>query len=158
MRSPSRLFRNSPWLLILAAAPAIALGPGCTVIVAAGKVATTTVGVAADVTSATVRGTGKVAGAIVRATGEVADDGVRTAAKLSRSGTVVFIESGGQIVASTPWHEGLKLGAAGELARLDPALTAARIIRGGKAVNPGNAASSTTALQSGDVVEMKRTL
>lgn len=128
---------------------------GCFLIRVAGKTATTTIGVATDVTAAAVRGTGRIAAAAVGASGDVADEGVRVAGKLSKSGMVVFFDPKTGVTWEVPWREGLKLMAAAELAKVDSALTAARIIRDGKAIaarEPG-----AMALKSGDVVELART-
>lgn len=129
-------------------------GAGCFVIGIAGKTATTTIGVATDVTAAAVRGTGKIAAAAVGASGDVADESVRVAARLSKSGMVVFFDPQSGLTWEVPWREGMKLAAAAELARIDAALTAARVIRGGKPVAAKQPASFV--VRAGDVVELTR--
>jgi hypothetical protein len=125
---------------------------GCTVISIAGKTATTTVGVATDVAAATVRGTGKVAAAAVGASGDVADESLRTGAKLAKSGAVVVFDPRTGLTREVPWSSGLDVAFALELARIDAAHRALRIIRGGKAVTVGHDAKAP--LRSGDVVEL----
>ena len=128
---------------------------GCSAAALAGKAATTTIGVAADVTAATVRGSGKIAAAAVGASGDVADESIRVAAKLSKSGMVVFFDPKTGAVWEAPWKEGLKLLAAAEMAKLDAALTVVRVIRAGKAISAAaNAAQQE--VRSGDVVELVR--
>lgn len=132
---------------------ALCLG-GCFLIRVAGKTATTTIGVATDVTAAAVRGTGRVAAAAVGASGDVADESVRVAGRLSKSGIVVFFDPQTGLTWETPWREGLKLVAASEIAQVDAALQAVRVIRAGKPI-PAKQAGSFI-VQSGDVVELTR--
>lgn len=128
---------------------------GCTAANMAGRAASTTIGVAADVTAATVRGAGKVAAAAVSASGEVADESIRVASKLSKSGLVVFFDPKTGSTWEAPVKEGMKLLAASELAKVDVALKAARIIRSGKALQVVDAAAKLL-VKSGDVIEMIR--
>jgi hypothetical protein len=144
-----------PCLTLLVSFVALAfLSTGCIAVVVAGKAVTTTVGVAADVTAATVRGTGKVAAAAVGASGDVADESVHVAAKLSKTGMVVFFDPKSGAVWEAPWRDGLKLFAAAEAAKIDVALTAVRVIRAGKAFSA--ASNASVAVKSGDVVELAR--
>jgi hypothetical protein len=154
MARPTTQIRLNP-LLLIAGAVVLPFVAGCFAAVLAGKAVTTTVGVAADVTVAAVRGTGKIAAAVVGASGDVADESVRTAAKLSKTGVVVFFDPKTGAVWEAPWREGLKLVAASELANFDVGMTAARVIRAGKAINVTGQAANI-AVKSGDVVELAR--
>jgi hypothetical protein len=128
---------------------------GCTVLTVAGKTVTTTVGVATDVTVATVRGTGKIAAAAVGASGDVADESVRVAAKLSKSGMVVFFDPKTGAVWEAPWRQGLKLYAAADAAKIDAAWYATRVIRGTKSIDAVGQATKLE-VKSGDVIELAR--
>lgn len=128
---------------------------GCAAANLAGRAATTTIGIAADVTAATVRGTGKVAAAAVGAGGDVADESIKVAAKLSKSGMVVFFDPKTGSTWEAPWKEGMKLLAASQLAKVDLALTALRVIRGGKVLGAA-AEVAKLVVKSGDVIELLR--
>jgi hypothetical protein len=128
---------------------------GCTAVTLAGKAVGTTVGVAADVTAATVRGTGRVAAAAIGATGNVTDESLRAAAKLSKTGSVVFFDPRSGAVFETPWHAGLKLLAAADSAKVGAAFSAVRVIRGGQAIDSAGQVA-TLAMKPGDVVELAR--
>lgn len=144
-------------LLLMALAPALVLGGGgCSAAALAGKAATTSIGIAADVTAATVRGTGKVAAAAVGAGGDVADESIKVAAKLSKTGMVVFFDPKTGLTWEAPWKEGLKLLAASEMAKVDMAMTAVRIIRAGKAINAKAGEAAKLAVKSGDVIEFSK--
>jgi len=128
---------------------------GCTAVTLTGKAVSTTVGVAADVTAATVRGTGKVAAAAVGATGKHSDESLKATARLSKKGSVVFFDPRSGAVFETPWKEGLILRAAADSAKVDPAFSAVRVIREGKAIDSARPVA-TLAMKSGDVVELAR--
>lgn len=121
----------------------------------AGRAASTTIGVAADVTAATVRGTGKVAAAAIGAGGDVTDESIKVAAKLSKSGMVVFFDSKTGATWEAPWTEGLKLLAASEMAKVDLALKAVRVIRAGKGISAAGEVAKLL-VKSGDVIELVR--
>ena len=148
----------SPWLdrlrlgALLAAA---AICGGCTAVNLAGKAVSTTIGVTADVTAATVRGTGKVAAAAVGATGKHSDESLKAAARLSKTGSVVFYDPRSGAVFETPWKEDLKLLTAAEAAKVDAAFSAVRVIREGKAID-STGQVATMAVKPGDVVELTR--
>lgn len=127
----------------------------CSVATVAGKVVTTTVGVAADVTAATVRGTGKVAAAAVGASGDVTDESVKVAAKLSKSGMVVFFDPQSGATWQAPVQQGLKLYAASQTAKIDAGLSAVRLIRSGHALGIAGQAAKFV-VKSGDVIELAR--
>lgn len=130
---------------------------GCIVATVAGKAVTTTVGVAADVTAATVRGTGKVAAAAVGASGDVADESVKVAAKLSKSGMVVFFDPRTGLTWEAPVKQGLKLYAASQTAKIDAGLAAVRLIRSGRALGIAGQAAKLV-VKSGDVIELALSL
>ena len=132
----------------------LALGDaGCTAAVMAGRAATTTIGIAADVTAATVRGGGRVAAAAVGASGDVADESIKVAAKLSKSGMVVFFDPKTGATWQAPVKEGLKLLAAAETAKIGAALTVLRVIRSGSVVGAVGEVAKFL-VKSGDVVEL----
>jgi hypothetical protein len=128
---------------------------GCTAVTLAGKAVSTTVGVAADVTAATVRGTGTVAAAAVGATSNVTDESLRAAARLSKTGSVVFFDPRTGAVFETPWKEGMRLLGAAESAKVDAAFSAVRVIRKGQAIDSAGQVA-TLAVKPGDVVELAR--
>jgi hypothetical protein len=128
---------------------------GCTAVTLAGKTVTTTVGVAADVTAATVRGTGTVAVAAVSATSNVTDESLRAAARLSKTGSVVFFYPKTGAVFETPWKEGMNLLTAAESAKVGAVFTAVRVVRKGNAIHSSGPVA-TLAVKPGDVVELAR--
>jgi hypothetical protein len=152
---PSRAFVWVGLELVFAAAVMLPGLSGCSAASMAGRAASTTISVAADVTAATVRGTGKVAAAAVGAGGDVADESLKVAAKLSKSGMVVFFDPKTGATWEAPWKEGLNLLAASELAKVDLALRALRVIRAGKAIGAAGEVAKLI-VKSGDVIELAR--
>jgi hypothetical protein len=147
-----------PWLdrvCIGALIGAATICAGCTAVTLAGKAVSTTIVVAADVTAATVRGTGTVAGAAVGAASKHSDESLKVAARLSKKGSVVFFDPRSGAVFETPWTEGMRLMAAAESAKVDPAFSAVRVIREGKAIDSAGPVA-TLAVKPGDVVELAR--
>jgi hypothetical protein len=128
---------------------------GCTAVTLAGKAVSTTVGVAADVTAATVRGTGTVAAAAVGATSNVTDESLRAAARLSKTGSLIFFDPRTGAVFETPWQEGMRLLGAAESAKVDAAFSAVRVIRKGRAMD-STGPIAALAVKPGDVVELAR--
>jgi len=69
---------------------------------------------------------------------------------------VVFFDPRTGAVWEAPWREGLKLVAAAELAKVDAALTAVRVIRAGRTLNAAGDGAKLV-VHSGDVVELAKT-
>lgn len=131
----------------------LAAGPGCSVVKFAGKATVTTIAVTTDVACATVRGTGKVACTAADVSFDVASGGVKAAAKLSKQGAVVFFNPLTGVVSELPWRKNLTLLAATQIAGLDGATHAVRLIRAGQTIETTHR-DAKLMLAPGDVVEL----
>lgn len=143
----------------------VALGlSGCAVVVATGAAVTAvtvaTVKTAGKVTTATVTTTGKVVSSAVTSSGDVASLSMESAAKLARVGMVVTVDSSSGAVQELPWQQGMSLYLATQGNQSGAAYDAATIFRRGKRITADLRrvweGAEDVALQSGDVVELRR--
>lgn len=148
---PTCLLSLRPTVLGLVAVLLIA--PGCNVVKVAGKATAATVSATTTVAAATVRGGGKLAYAAADTSFDLAAGGIKAAGKLSKQGAVVFFDPHTGVVAELPWRHDLTMMAATQLAGLDGALQAVRVIRAGRAISTART-NANLALASGDVVEL----
>lgn len=135
-------------------------GAGCSVVGTtvgtAGKITAAAVGAAGKLTVATVTTTGKVAAAAVTSSGDVTAGGLESAAKLSRTGMVVVVDSTTGAAAEVPWQDGLRLAAAIDSARVGDLSRAMKIYQGRHVTRlPAAGDAAGLVLQAGDVIELQ---
>lgn len=139
-------------------AAACLAGSGCLVlatVTAVGAVAATTIKTTGKVARTAVGTTARVASAAISGPGEPAALTEESAARLARPGLVVVVERDTGTRANLPWQEGMTLAVAAEKSGRYRAATLFRA-DGVRPVDLRQAWTGDLALQSGDVVELRR--
>lgn len=137
----------------------VALGSGCTVVVASAAVAGAVVSTAGKVTATTVKTTGRVVTSAVSATGSVAVTSLEAAARLARRGMVVAVDPATGEVTEIPWERGLRLQTATRSGQIAGRFNRAHLFRDGQVqaidLRRVRAGREDRDLQDGDVIELR---